>query len=163
MVVPKDRVECRGLRPGTLPHHRTCGFPHPAVELSGASPQGLMASGNRWSEGPRCSAPFAYKALPRLATHPGRWRPILTGHPSPPDCAASAHGPFGYATAARTASGCPDVSSLPAGKSVACPQPVGNIPTSLGGSFALLIHLMRPAIACWSCPGGLATTLAPSL
>ena len=21
-----DRVECRGLRPGTLPHHRTCGF-----------------------------------------------------------------------------------------------------------------------------------------
>ena len=29
-----DRVECRGLRPGTLPHHRTCGFPHPAVEPS---------------------------------------------------------------------------------------------------------------------------------
>ena len=29
-----DRVECRGLRPGTLPHHRTCGFPHPAVEAS---------------------------------------------------------------------------------------------------------------------------------
>jgi len=21
-----DRVECRGLRLGTLPHHRTCGF-----------------------------------------------------------------------------------------------------------------------------------------
>jgi len=73
-----DRVECRGLHPGNLPHHRTCGFPHPAVELSGASPQGLMASGNRWSEGPRCSAPFAYKALPRLAAHPGRWRPAKT-------------------------------------------------------------------------------------
>jgi hypothetical protein len=23
------------LRPATLPHHRTCGFPHPAIELSG--------------------------------------------------------------------------------------------------------------------------------
>jgi len=30
----RDRVGCRGLRPGTLPHHRTCGFPHPAVERS---------------------------------------------------------------------------------------------------------------------------------
>ena len=33
-----DRVECRGLRHGTLPHHRTCGFPHPAVERSGVLP-----------------------------------------------------------------------------------------------------------------------------
>ena len=24
------------MRPGTLPHHRTCGFPHPAVERSGS-------------------------------------------------------------------------------------------------------------------------------
>ena len=30
-----DRVGHRGLHPGTLPHHRTCGFPHPAVERSG--------------------------------------------------------------------------------------------------------------------------------
>jgi hypothetical protein len=28
----KDRVEITGLRPLSLPHHRTCGFPHPAVE-----------------------------------------------------------------------------------------------------------------------------------
>ena len=27
-----DRMGSRGLRPVTLPHHRTCGFPHPAVE-----------------------------------------------------------------------------------------------------------------------------------
>ena len=27
-----DRVGSRGLRPVTLPHHRTCGLPHPAVE-----------------------------------------------------------------------------------------------------------------------------------
>ena len=33
-----DRVGCRGLRPGTLPHHRTCGFPHPAVGSSGNLP-----------------------------------------------------------------------------------------------------------------------------
>src|ERR1700750_2285982 len=28
----KDRVGSRRLRTVTLPHHRTCGFPHPAVE-----------------------------------------------------------------------------------------------------------------------------------
>jgi Fic family protein len=27
-----DRVGVTGLRPSPLPHHRTCGFPHPAVE-----------------------------------------------------------------------------------------------------------------------------------
>jgi len=30
-----DRVEVTGLRPLPLPHHRTCGFPHPAVEPGG--------------------------------------------------------------------------------------------------------------------------------
>ena len=29
-----DRVEVTGLRPSPLPHHRTCGFPHTAVEVS---------------------------------------------------------------------------------------------------------------------------------
>ena len=29
-----NRVEMTGLRPSSLPHHRTCGFPHPAVEPS---------------------------------------------------------------------------------------------------------------------------------
>ncbi len=39
-----DRVGSRGLRPVSLPHHRTCGFPHPAVETGGVmSPQSLMA------------------------------------------------------------------------------------------------------------------------
>ena len=39
-----DRVGSRGLRPVSLPHHRTCGFPHPAVEIGGVmSPQSLMA------------------------------------------------------------------------------------------------------------------------
>ena len=32
---PDDRVGYRGLRPGTLPHHRTYGFPYPAVGPSG--------------------------------------------------------------------------------------------------------------------------------
>lgn len=31
----KDRVEVAGLRPPPLPHHRTCGFPHPAIEPCG--------------------------------------------------------------------------------------------------------------------------------
>ena len=39
-----DRVGYRGLRPGTLPHHRTYGFPYPAV-----GPGGLPAGRNlRW-------------------------------------------------------------------------------------------------------------------
>mgnify|MGYP000857390572 FL=1 len=29
----RDRVEVTGLRPSPLPHHRTCGLPHPAVGL----------------------------------------------------------------------------------------------------------------------------------
>ena len=39
-----DGVGCMGLAPSTLPHHRTCGFPHPAVELSSPVvwPQDLM-------------------------------------------------------------------------------------------------------------------------
>jgi len=61
---------------------------------------------------------------------PGRWRPPLTGHPSRLSRATSARGTCGYATAARTASECADGSSLPAGKSGVCPQPVGNIPTA---------------------------------
>ena len=40
-----DRVERRGLRPATLPHPRTCGFPHPAVEASG-----LTVRQNRWHQ-----------------------------------------------------------------------------------------------------------------
>ena len=34
-----DRVGLTGLRSSALPHHRTCGFPHPAVESSGLSPR----------------------------------------------------------------------------------------------------------------------------
>ncbi|MCU0836466.1 MAG: hypothetical protein MUC77_18845, partial [Chromatiaceae bacterium] len=34
----QDRVGLTGLRPSALPHHRTCGFPHPAVEPGGLSP-----------------------------------------------------------------------------------------------------------------------------
>jgi hypothetical protein len=39
---PQDRIGCRGLRPGTLPHHRTCGFPHTAV-----GPLGVLPSRSR--------------------------------------------------------------------------------------------------------------------
>jgi hypothetical protein len=39
VAVDRNRVGLTGLRPSALPHHRTCGFPHPAVEPSGLSPQ----------------------------------------------------------------------------------------------------------------------------
>ena len=35
VALSDDRVGYRGLRPGTLPHHRTYGFPYPAVGPSG--------------------------------------------------------------------------------------------------------------------------------
>ncbi len=31
-LVARDRVGVTGFRPSPLPHHRTCGFPHPAIE-----------------------------------------------------------------------------------------------------------------------------------
>ena len=37
-----DRLGVTGLRPSPLPHHRTCSFPHPAVE-----PSDFMLSQNR--------------------------------------------------------------------------------------------------------------------
>jgi hypothetical protein len=42
-----DRVGSAGLRPLTLPHHRTCGFPHPAVERSNRSHGGCKIRGNQ--------------------------------------------------------------------------------------------------------------------
>src|ERR1017187_7706116 len=69
-----DRVGCRGLRPGTLPHHWTCGFPHPAIERSRFIPywrQGLtepathIAGARHWTtpcagwDWPRCAMPLA--------------------------------------------------------------------------------------------------------
>ena len=32
LIDKADRLGVTGLRPSPLPHHRTCGFPHPAVE-----------------------------------------------------------------------------------------------------------------------------------
>ena len=34
-VLVLDRVDLTGFRPLGLPHHRTCGFPHTAVESGG--------------------------------------------------------------------------------------------------------------------------------
>ena len=36
-VTHRDRVGPAGLRPQTLPHHRTCRFQHPAIEPSNYS------------------------------------------------------------------------------------------------------------------------------
>jgi hypothetical protein len=43
---PGDRVGCRGLRPGTLPHHRTCGFPHTAIGSRGSLPSQARGPNN---------------------------------------------------------------------------------------------------------------------
>jgi hypothetical protein len=46
-----DRVGCRGFRPRTLPHHRTCGFPHTAVGLLRVQTSYIAELGPRHSAG----------------------------------------------------------------------------------------------------------------
>jgi len=58
-----DRVGYRGLRPGALSHHRTCGFPHSAVERSG------LFHGNRkfrWHRNPQCLRIALFSAVCKL-------------------------------------------------------------------------------------------------
>jgi hypothetical protein len=56
IVITPDRVGPTGLRPSALPHHRTCGFPHPAVEPSGLSPRASTVASVRNGSGWRSSA-----------------------------------------------------------------------------------------------------------
>ena len=59
----RDRMGSRGLRPVSLPHHRTCGFPHPAVELE---------DGLRRRRFPRQGKPITFQrfVLQRSVHHP---------------------------------------------------------------------------------------------
>jgi len=68
----RDRVGCRGLRPGTLPHHRTCGFPHPAVGPSRVLPSRARSSGT--TNTPTGWGPSAFGLS---FASPG-WRPQLS-------------------------------------------------------------------------------------
>ena len=64
-----DRVGCRGLRPGTLPHHRTCGFPHTAIGSHGSLPsqsRGLDNLGHSDGLGAFCVRPTVCRS--RVAT-----------------------------------------------------------------------------------------------
>ena len=64
-----DRVGYRGLRPGTLPHHRTYGFPYPAVGPSGCTypPQDRQAANHRPPPVPRASLSVGMDATLTLA------------------------------------------------------------------------------------------------
>ncbi len=81
MANPNDRVEELGLRLAPLPHHRTCGFPHPAVERSDHI--GLARS-----DGTICSIRFSYIAFFRrfrsrwlLRSTPGVHRSVTASPP----------------------------------------------------------------------------------
>ena len=43
----RDRVELTGLRPSALPHHRTYGFPYPAVGQVGGLMSAARSDGTR--------------------------------------------------------------------------------------------------------------------
>ena len=59
-----DRVGCRGLRPGTLPHHRTCGFPHTAIGSYGILPSPSRGLNDQLA----CSADTSYRSNGRPST-----------------------------------------------------------------------------------------------
>ena len=67
-----DRVGCRGLRPGTLPHHRTCGFPHTAI----GPPRGLPSQARRPAT-PSTPTGGGPSAFGLSLVRPG-WRPQLS-------------------------------------------------------------------------------------
>ena len=73
-----DRVGLTGLRPPALPHHRTCGFPHPAVEPSGLCPQASTEVNVHWT--PSCiwvrdAKDLATTRLAPCGNPPARTRP----------------------------------------------------------------------------------------
>jgi hypothetical protein len=68
----RDRVGCRGLRLGTLPHHRTCGFPHPAVGPSRSLPSQARSPGT-----PNTPTGWGPSAFGQSLASP-RWRPQLS-------------------------------------------------------------------------------------
>ena len=128
-----DWVECRGLRPGTtLPHHRTCGFPHPAVErrFHFTGKQGLMVSRTRGVATPRCLTHSASSSWPQFATFLWNCAPPSTGVRSVPVAAAFAVVRASSSTAARSSSECGAVSNLPVDGGCGDPRPAGSSPTS---------------------------------
>ena len=85
-----DRVGSAGLRPLTLPHHRTCGFPHPAVEplslLSGSSRRIFLGTAAQRS--PRLHR-FSFVAAGRGGGRSCRAPIVLFSFGSSPDSSSS--------------------------------------------------------------------------
>jgi len=91
------------------------------LNSAATSPQGPMASGNRFSEeGPRFSAPFAYRAPPLLATHPGALEATFNKAPVTPKLRNFRARPFRLCH--RKPEMLPDVPTYPAF------QPVHRLP-----------------------------------
>jgi hypothetical protein len=76
----QDRVEMTGLRPSSLPHHRTCGFPHPAVGTNGFHRSGFYS----------------------LSTHP-TLEPLMLGLPSMALASTHIHQAFPITTSQEAA------------------------------------------------------------
>ena len=65
-----DRVGLTGLRPSALPHHRTCGFPHPAVEEGDRSWSGRQVSCIAFFHKSRRHPGLALHSAPSSGLHP---------------------------------------------------------------------------------------------
>ncbi len=109
-----DRVGVTGLRPLPLPHHRTCGLPHPAVEPSGFKlPQDPMERINPNAGDGRCSRRCVRSdCAPISRPRPHYW-PVAVADPSPPVASARSPDPAGYASVARRTCADGGVSSPP--------------------------------------------------
>jgi hypothetical protein len=104
----RDRVEVTGLRPLPLPHHRTCGFPHPAVGPGGSMlPQSRMVYTGPSGVGGLCLGRFAALGCALFATPP------LIRSPASGGTAWFSAALAGCASAARSTSACGGASSFP--------------------------------------------------
>ena len=141
------------MRPVNLPHHRTCGFQHPAVARRGLTrPQDPMVGEIHTGAGSgllsaRCnSGCLATPQPPRLlVAPPGLCRSV-------PRAAASVVSLNGCAISTRSTSGCVCAPVAP-GPGAGHPlRPVASTPTNLAGTATLRdipsqIHLASPSFA----------------
>src|SRR5688500_6527559 len=125
-----DRVGTVRLRSGSLPHHRTCGFPHPAVEPTEAGRANRMEPKTRNGGGSSCSKPYEVTGSWRYATHPvANWPPSAVLR-SGRVVVSGAFVRGVHASGTRTASGLAVESNPPTGPQAGYLQPSRNSSTN---------------------------------
>ena len=85
----RERVGVTGLRPSPLPHHRTCGFPHPAIGTNGFHRSGFYSLSTHLTLEPLM---LSLPSMALASTHIHQAFPITTSQE-----AAAVAAPSGFA------------------------------------------------------------------